>query len=684
MKKHFVISVAVVMIFIPCCFAQTLSISVNSTIEKVTVYVSSAQVYRKATVNLSKGKNEIEFKNLSPYIDKQSIVVGCKEKATVLAVTSQLKSNEPANKNSDIKKLEEEKADWLDKMKLNQNMMKVFQTEENILLKNQQVGNEHTILKAVDLKDMADFQRNRLTEIYLKQIDISKTIDGVDSALQRIDRQIFALKNKTEKSSGEIKVILNAEESTSAEISFTYIVPNAGWYANYDLRVKDVNSPIDLKFKANVFQQTGEDWKDVKLQLSNSNPSENSIAPYLPTWLVNQSSAYTVSKPINNYVLNNHVTEVKGRVYDNRAYQPIAYANVLIEGSTMGTITDENGNFSIKVTPLAEKLIIKSIGYDDFQWLINLNEAQFPMQATGNKLQQVVVSYKKPLRDENYVKDVQVVSRRALISEEIKSAPVRELNSLVSVGTAGVYQSNDLAIRGERGNGTRVYVDGIQVRSDATLPNNINQQLVYNDIEMDVLFDIAMPYSIPTDGKSYQVDIKTISMPAYYEYYAIPKLDKSVYLTAHVPNWQDFKLLDGELNLFLEGKFIGKSVIQTHFAADTLSISMGKDNGIFIERKRVKDFSKNQILGDNKIDFCSMDIVVKNNKPYPIHLKMEDQFPLSTEKKIVVDEIAYTAGKLDKDTRKILWDFDLGNKEEKHFELKYSVKHPRNAYLRLE
>jgi len=39
----------------------------------------------------------------------------------------------------------------------------------------------------------------------------------------------------------------------------------------YDIRVKNITSPIEIIQKANIVQQSGEDWKEVKLILSTGN-----------------------------------------------------------------------------------------------------------------------------------------------------------------------------------------------------------------------------------------------------------------------------------------------------------------------------------------------------------------------------------------------------------------------------
>ncbi|MEI9808908.1 MAG: DUF4139 domain-containing protein [Bacteroidota bacterium] len=58
----------------------------------------------------------------------------------------------------------------------------------------------------------------------------------------------------------------------SANFRLTYLVKQSSWYPTYDVRVQDISQPISLQMKANINQQSGEDWKEVKLFLSHRQP----------------------------------------------------------------------------------------------------------------------------------------------------------------------------------------------------------------------------------------------------------------------------------------------------------------------------------------------------------------------------------------------------------------------------
>ena len=81
-----------------------------------------------------------------------------------------------------------------------------------------------------------------------------------------------------------VTVTVSAKARTSVNLELTYFVPDAGWKPMYDLRAKDSNSPLAVNFKADVFQNTGEDWDKVNLTLSTGNPTSGGNKPDLQPW----------------------------------------------------------------------------------------------------------------------------------------------------------------------------------------------------------------------------------------------------------------------------------------------------------------------------------------------------------------------------------------------------------------
>jgi uncharacterized protein (TIGR02231 family) len=90
-------------------------------------------------------------------------------------------------------------------------------------------------------------------------------------------------------------VLLMASSKTSVSVNLRYVVTNAGWAPIYDLRAEDIDKPIELKYRANAFNNTGVDWKDIKLKLSTADPMQTASQPRMETWYLDYE------QPANNY-----------------------------------------------------------------------------------------------------------------------------------------------------------------------------------------------------------------------------------------------------------------------------------------------------------------------------------------------------------------------------------------------
>jgi hypothetical protein len=614
--------------------------TIDSKIERVTVFLDGAQTQRTAKVSLAAGKQELAFTNISPSIDKQSIQVKADGNVTVLSVIHQQNFLKEQEKQDEIKNIETQKETQLEKISLQKNILNVYKQEENMLIKNQQIGGANNGLKAVDLKEAADFQRSRLTEVYQKQMETDRAIKKLEIELGKMNKQLAELNQKAETSTSEIHVTVNTKETISSNFTITYLVKQAGWFPTYDIRVKDISSPINLQYKANVFQSSGEDWKDVKLFLSTGNPNENGTKPTVNPWYLKYTYAY---QPVSNTIQSTYAAgSVRGRVTNDKG-EPVAGVSVLAKGTRTGTITDNNGFYTLNTPAGSNILSISSIGFDQAEIAATGGFANVTLKTNDKALNEVVVT-----------------------GYGIK----KDADGWTEVG-------DNTRDRKETGYAT----SKIKV-SDIERSQNIITTIAYQPTT--TVYEIKDPYTILNDGKTYMADIDGYEVKAQYEYYAAPKIDPDAFLTAKIVDWQELNLLPGEANLFFEGTFLGKSLLDVANAGDTLNISLGKDKGVAVKRTLLKDYSSKKFLGSNKTDARQYEIIVRNNKQLPINLILEDQFPVSTQKEIEVQEKKYDGAKLDDDTQKLTWQMTVDTKKENKVTFKYEVKYPKDKTLQLD
>ncbi len=646
---------------------------IDSKIEKVTVFLNGAQVQRTAMASLPNGKSEVILRGLTPNLEQQSVIVKGEGDFTILSVKPQMNFWEEVKRKDTIINLETERERLFDLMSRDSTELLILRNEEDILQRNrvQVIGIQDNVNKTEELTNLLDLQRKRLTAIYDRKLALNKIADKRRKELYKIAAQLIELNAKKSTTTAEILVTLFVKNTPSsqnpdnnrgvqnAKLTLEYIVPNANWYPTYDIRVKDVTSPMQAQMKAKVRQNSGEDWREVKLTLSTGEPKRTGIKPELGTWFLSEGGyASFIGQKINEMEdftklrLNNQSNKVKGVIRDETG-EPLVGAAVIISGTTRGVVTDVDGNFELEISPNDRNLVASSVGYDAQTVSISGNFMDIGLK--GSVLQEVVVTNYGSIQQ----KDKDDVSRKV----------ERTLQGKISGITAA-----EIRIRGAS-----------SISHDKNTILSYTNQLSVKESEKATTtsFEIELPYTIPSNGKEYQVDIKEEILKASYQYAVAPKLDNDAFLTAYITDWEQYNLIEGEANLYFEGTYLGKTLLKTNSTDDTLKISLGRDKNVVVKRTKLKEFSRNKAFSNKKTQSRAFEIVVKNKKTTPLSILIEEQIPVSSDKQIEV-EFEAEGAKVDKTLGRITWKLDLKPLEERKQKFSYSVKHPAEWNIELE
>jgi TonB-dependent SusC/RagA subfamily outer membrane receptor len=235
------------------------------------------------------------------------------------------------------------------------------------------------------------------------------------------------------------------------------------------------------------------------------------------------------------------------------------------------------------------------------------------------------------------------------------------------------------ALYGARGSNGVVIVTTKQNKEKSSVPMTITSRRVTSNE-----YFVDAQQTILSNNKTTSVTFKEAELNADFEYQAIPSLSENVFLIGKISNWYKAELSDGDVNVYLENSYVGKSLINTEQFKDTLDISFGIDNNLSIKRERIAEYTENQFIGSNRKETIGFKITTRNNKPYPVTTKIIDQIPVSTNREIQVEPLVISGGKLDVETGKIVWELTLNPNESKDFIIKYSVKYPKDKKVIIE
>jgi uncharacterized protein (TIGR02231 family) len=193
-------------------------------------------------------------------------------------------------------------------------------------------------------------------------------------------------------------------------------------------------------------------------------------------------------------------------------------------------------------------------------------------------------------------------------------------------------------------------------------------------------FIVNTPYSIPSDNAPHSVDLNVLSLPADYIYQAVPKLDKDVFVTARVAANDLVNNLQGEANVYFDGTFTGNTYINST-AEDTLTLSLGRDKRIQIERKKLKEFSSKSFFGSTKTESNTWEITIRNTRKEPVKIFLEDQVPVSTDKEIEVKITDAGNANIEDASGKLTWTFNIPAEQTQTAKFSFEVKYPKDKKI---
>jgi hypothetical protein len=288
-----------------------------------------------------------------------------------------------------------------------------------------------------------------------------------------------------------------------------------------------------------------------------------------------------------------------------------------------------------------------------------------------SELQEVVVVGYGAARDqageEEYKEPIYVVNGNTVTKAEYNRIDKKAIKNVEVL-------KNDqaTAIYGSRAKGGAVVV---------TLKDNLGDYVSVSDNQLNVTYNIDLPYDVPSNGKEQNVVLKEVSVPSIYKYYTAPKLDKDAYLLGEVADWESLNLLPGEANIIFEGTYIGKSFIDPNSIQDTLNLTLGRDKRVVVLREKLADYSSVKFLGTNKKQTFTYELTVKNNKKEKINMILKDQYPLSTTREIEVELLQSDKAFVNEETGVLTWPLELAPGEVKKVRVSYSVKYPKDKVI---
>ncbi len=529
-------------------FSQA-NVDVTPNVKSATLYQNGALVTHEGDANLDAGKTTVLFHGLPSGIDKQSIQLSSNGDIVILSVTSHDDYLSINRNNSKVKMWQDSIGSLTEDYQSVRNEISILEDAKKLLDNNRSVGGTSTGTTVLAVKSMYEYYIKQVNEIDDSLLLLHKRENKYLSKIRKVSDEMAEWKSRTDTVANDVEATISSDKRQKVSFHLSYLTYDASWSPVYDLRAQDTKHSCQFSYKANISQHTGQDWNNIDLTLSSSNPEVSQTAPTLNPWYL--SYAYTLA-----------VTDASG--------------------AATGWNYNGNGN-TLGISNASNYSVMKSTKNIDIQQ----KENRYETKGIGN-----------------------------------------------------------------------------------TTTEN----------QLSVEFHIDVPYTLPSDDKPHTVEIKKYDLNAIYHYLTIPKLQKDVFLLAGITQWEDLNILAGEVNIYYDGAYVGKSSITPEATSDTLNFSLGMDKKIVVKRTRTKDFSSSKWIGSTRTQTFGWVITLHNSQNDSLTMDVYDQIPKSTDKDIVVTE-QDLGGAKENATGKLSWRVSMAAGETKKLTFSYSVKYPKDRTL---
>jgi uncharacterized protein (TIGR02231 family) len=317
------------LVFIPILsFSQNIHEQVLKTeIKRVKLFLTAGEMTHETPVKLAKGRNKLIFSGISAFADPRTIQFsGSGGVYRLVSISTEMDFLAAEQWNPRIKIVADSLEDLKDRYQLNIDLLSSYQAELGILNTNKDLKGQNT-LTIDQIKVAGEYYRTRTFEINKTITKIKKEQEVLSAKINDTRYQLTELNYTENQRSNQVIVLIDIDNTTDISGVLKYLVSDCGWAATYDLSATDLNQPINLKYKAQVYNNTGNEWKNVGLTLSTSDPLLSAASPVLNPFYIRYGEQ--ADYPKKGYVqplqqkaefrteVMNEINMANQRAYDN-------------------------------------------------------------------------------------------------------------------------------------------------------------------------------------------------------------------------------------------------------------------------------------------------------------------------------------------------------------------------------
>ncbi|PJZ27558.1 hypothetical protein CH352_09250 [Leptospira hartskeerlii] len=463
----------------------------------------------------------------------------------------------------------------------------------------------------------------------------------------------------------EIRLDVESDSANVFPFEYKYLIRGANWYPRYTLELNSNGQEAELGWHALVRNETGEDWKNVRLEFSTANPNQDIDLPEYREYRI-------ASKEVAEYSGDEDYSPADKEY--NAPAKPSANAGGTLRSKSESKKRAPAPKVSQSQRSKAEERI------DDIQYqekndsplmqsraLIEGNykdrSNSLRVEENMNRLQGELANQKYSFDQGSYEESIRYGKEALRRFSGLRESSRKELRELEN-------EVQNLLNRSS------------QLSSDKKYSNQLIAPGISSE-GFDFRYIAQSREKIPSDRTLNRVFLRKRNITVRPGYETSPLTNDGVFLNVVSSNTEREPLLAGPLEIYSGENLLGTTTVSTLKPGQEIKMELGPDRDIKVERKQEKLDDKSGIISRKKNIRYRVTISIKNNKRRSVPVRLIDRIPYTNDDSVRVE---WSAGadtpKSKTDDGILTYEFEIGANSRKTIQFEYTVSYPADNILR--
>jgi predicted transport protein len=290
--------VTISMFCLLCFYALAEPVTVDGSITSVIVYRGQALITRTLDLPEGTGDRELLIENLPEKILPESLYAQSDGSVSILSVRYREKAVSEDTRQQVLALKEQIEATQRkiylaqrDRENIDDRLIKFsgqWQLRVDTTVRDINIGK----LDVQSLEQMTNYLEQKCVDLHKEAVRLETEKQDQEKQLTRLNEDLQKLSQERQKVIRQALVYISGGKGAKGEILLSYLVRDANWSAQYNLRAAADKKQAVVEYNATVHQSSGEDWSNVALALSTAQPSIISAPPALTPMQVTLGTGY--------------------------------------------------------------------------------------------------------------------------------------------------------------------------------------------------------------------------------------------------------------------------------------------------------------------------------------------------------------------------------------------------------